>query len=248
MASSRSVRSSPASHAAESLDGFMTRVNEMYDSMQEFIGTARQDRQEKGHYKAEFRQTRKRAHDLETELEKYQEQIFRSINPFQVSDTSISGELTSIQASLSNWIETLPDSERFVQNWPEVHKLLEDNGFVTHNSTLIPEVIGLAEAELLKTVAFGILWTILFKPSLLGSPSDICTFLDVVQANMPLLEPKKGKLDKSSKECIALLTSHYRYQIEQPSILGGRICSELGPDHPSMHVSPRPRADRQAIS
>lgn len=199
MGPSRSVQGAPAADPLRWFARFGTLENEMYNAVLKGHRESLQDRRKIAWKDTELKKARKQNDRLRNDLDRYQTQIFRSINPFQVSDASISQELMSIQDSLSNWVSTLPDSQGFVQNWPELHRFLMDNGFITFNFTFSPDAIGLMEAEILMSSAFRILWAILFKPSLPGASPDICSFLDVIQTNMSQLEPKKGTLNSFSR-------------------------------------------------
>lgn len=194
MASSRSNRRSPELEAPRCVVNLRGSPVGVDDYIEGLLRASHEDRQEIAHKNTELKRAHERARQLETDLNKYHEQIFRSINAFKVSDTSISHELACIQEGLSNWVAILPDSQRVGQNWSEVRKFLEDNGFVTLNFISSPEVMDLAETDLLTAVTFGILWTILFKPNLHGVSSDIRSFLDVIQTHMSLLQPEKGIL------------------------------------------------------
>lgn len=244
MALSRSNQMIPELEAP----GWLTRLTEAadkaYGNTMDILRAQQRDRRQILRKDNELKESRELNRKLETELVKCHEQIFRSIDTSNVSDASILDGLTSLQAGLSNWIETLPDSQQFSQNWTELHNFLEDNGFVTIDIDSKPEVIGRAEPELLIAVTFGILWTILFKPGPLGVSPDICSFLDTIQTNMSLVESKKGMLTYSLKGYAASFIPRHHNQTEQQSTPGDRICSEPGPNRRNMQESLRVNAER----
>lgn len=176
------------------------------DYIRGLLRASDESRQEIARKDSELQKARERAHQLETQLENCHEHIFQSIDPFNPSDASISQELMSIQDGLANWVETLPDSQNFVENWEKLQKFLGDNGFFTTNSIPSPEIIARAEAELLTAISFGILWTTIFKPSLVGVSDDICSFLGIIRTSMSSIEPKKGMLNSFMEESAVLLT------------------------------------------